>query len=172
MLISIWGFMGAGKSTVGREFASRYDWQHIDSDEEIEREEGRSIKTIFEDSGEDYFRSLETKFLQQMLQKEGAQSSWNSSILLTTGGGMPISTENRELLKKLGKSIFIHVPLEQIITRLKLDEDRPLWDQAQINLMRERYATRLPIYQEADHIIHAQNKSVEEIVIELSRIIK
>lgn len=171
VLVSIWGFMGAGKSTIGSSFATHFDWKYLDSDKEIEDKEGRSIKTIFETAGESYFRSLETKYLQQLLEKGSSHFSESPNVLLTTGGGMPIKKENRELLKKLGRSIFIHVPLEQIFERLKLDQNRPLWDQKQLNLMKERYATREPIYQEADHILRAQNKTVEEIVMEISHLI-
>lgn len=171
MFVSIWGFMGAGKSSIGQEFAARYNWKHIDSDEEIERQEGHSIKTIFANSGEPYFRSLETKLLGRISQEVNVHSSVNPNILLTTGGGMPISTENRVLLMKLGESVFIHVPIEQIIERLKLDKDRPLWDHEQLQVMKEKYAMRLPDYQQADHVIYAHNKTIEEIVIELSSMI-
>jgi shikimate kinase len=170
MLVSLWGFMGAGKSTIGNRYATRFDWKHLDSDQEIENEEGFSIKAIFETTGEPYFRSLETKYLQKLLE-ESSQFSGSSRIVLATGGGMPIKKENRELLKKLGTSIFIHVPFEQIIERLKLDQNRPLWNQEQLNLMKERYAAREPIYQKADHILHTHNKTVDEIVLELNHLI-
>jgi shikimate kinase len=92
--------------------------------------------------------------------------------LLTTGGGMPVRDENRELLKKLGKTIYIHVPFDEIVERLRTDQQRPLWDNDQIEIMRERYETRLPIYLTADHTILAQDKLVDELLEEIANYIE
>jgi shikimate kinase len=171
VFISIWGFMGAGKSTIGKAFANRYQWQHLDSDEQIEEQEKIAIHKIFERYGENRFRELETNYLQRLLKNQHELGDGNQNILLTTGGGMPVREKNRELLKKLGKTIYIHVPFDEIVERLKTDQQRPLWDNDQIEIMRERYETRLPIYLTADHTILAQDKPVDELVKEIANYI-
>jgi shikimate kinase len=169
VFISLWGFMGAGKSTIGQVIATRYCMQHLDSDVLIEKEQQMAIHRIFERHGENYFRDLETQYLQRLLreqteQKEGSEND----LLLTTGGGMPVRGENRELLKRLGKSIYIHVPFEDIVHRLQTDKQRPLWDNEQIGVMKEKYETRLPLYRTADYTIITQQRTLDEIVEEIA----
>jgi shikimate kinase len=172
VFISLWGFMGAGKSTIGKAIAAQYHLQHIDSDVQIEQEQQMAIHKIFELHGENHFRDLETRYLQRLLreqteQKEGAQNK----LLLTTGGGMPVKEENRELLKRLGKSIYIHVPFNDIVQRLKADTQRPLWDNEQMEAMKDRYETRLPLYRTADFTIITKQKTLNEIVEETAVLI-
>jgi shikimate kinase len=172
MFVSIWGFMGAGKSTIGKAFANQYTWQHVDSDEQIEQQEKIAIHIIFELYGENRFRELETYYLQNLFKKKQELKEEQQNILLTTGGGMPVRDDNRKLLKKLGKTIYIHVPFDEIVERLRTDQQRPLWDNEQIEIMRERYETRLPIYLTADHTILAQDKTVDELVEEIANLIR
>jgi shikimate kinase len=174
VIYSLWGFMGAGKSTIGEAFAAQYHLQHLDSDVQIEQEQQMAIHKIFELHGENHFRDLETRYLQRLLreQSEQKEDKQKNELLLTTGGGMPVREENRELLQSLGKSIYIHVPFGDIVHRLKTDEKRPLWDSEQIEVMRERYETRLPLYQTADYHIHTQQKTLDEIIKEIACLIK
>jgi shikimate kinase len=172
VFISLWGFMGAGKSTIGKAITAQYHLQHIDSDVQIEQEQQMAIHKIFELYGENHFRDLETRYLQRLLreqteQKKGAQNK----LLLTTGGGMPVKEENRELLKRLGKSIYIHVPFNDIVQRLKADTQRPLWDNEQMEAMKGRYETRLPLYRAADFTIVTKQKTLNEIVEEIAVLI-
>ncbi|GGK19401.1 shikimate kinase [Caldalkalibacillus thermarum] len=170
--ISIWGFMGAGKSTVGRALARTYAWKWLDSDTEIEKQEQLKIPDIFKRYGEEYFRQLETRFLENLwnrMQSEPQASEW---LVLTTGGGMPLREENRRWLKKLGISIYLHVPFDTIAKRLnRRDSQRPLWDGSQLEAMRRKYEARLPSYRQADVVMEVQGKSVEEIVQELGALV-
>ena len=167
-VISLWGFMGAGKSTVGQEFAKRFNWQWIDSDLKIEEEESCSIKEIFSNNGEAYFRRKESEFIQDLLNRM-QESSGPDSLIITTGGGMPENIWNREKLKELGRTYYLYLPFEEIVRRLAEDQTRPLWNQNELNMMKERFERRQPYYREADVTIFTQGKTPEEIVQEIAK---
>lgn len=167
MIISIWGFMGSGKSTLGQYMATHYNWLHLDSDQEIEKQENRTIAEIFIQSGERYFRELETAYLKELVRKK---DTYEANLLLTTGGGMPVNEENRTLLKDLGISVFLDVPFSEIARRLERAKERPLWDHTRLAAMEDRYKKRLPIYAEADYTIHTQGKSLAEIAQEIHKL--
>lgn len=170
MVINLWGFMGSGKSTLGRYMANHYGWQQLDSDQEIERREERTISTIFREEGEAYFRNLETSLLRQLVEKK-EKGELDSNLILTTGGGMPIRAENRRLLSQLGLNVFLDVPFEEIVTRLQRDESRPLWDTSQLAEMEKRYKDRLPIYKQADICLSAAGKSVAQLAEEVWQLV-
>ncbi|MDQ0337679.1 shikimate kinase [Caldalkalibacillus uzonensis] len=170
--MTIWGFMGAGKSTIGRALAQRYAWKWIDSDTEIEKQAKLTIPDIFQRYGESYFRQLETQFLEDLWHQVQRNQPASELLVITTGGGMPIQEENRRWLKKLGISIYLHVPFDTIVDRLKRDSQRPLWDGTQLEAMKCKYEARLPYYRQADVIIETQGKSVEEIVQDIAAAIR
>ena len=87
------GFMGAGKSTMGKLIANKLGCSFIDTDTYIEKKEGRSIQDIFTDDGEDYFRSAETDVLRELLKAD-------EKYVLALGGGTPLLEENRVLIKE------------------------------------------------------------------------
>jgi len=112
------GFMGCGKTTIGKAVAKELKMSFIDTDKEIEKQEGQSIAKIFQSKGEDYFRGLEYKFLKE--QKF-------SNTVLSTGGGMPCFNNNIDLLNNIGVTVFINPSIEELTRRLKSDnENRPL----------------------------------------------
>lgn len=158
--------MGSGKSTVGQELANMYGWLQIDSDQEIEKEQKLEIKEIFQQYGEEYFRDLETKLLQDISSK---YSFSNQVVLLTTGGGLPLREKNRQILKGLGPTIFLYVSFGEIVKRLETDIDRPLWRKDELDEMENRYISRIPIYKEADILLQTDGKSIEEIANEIVR---
>lgn len=162
--------MGSGKSTIGKYLADNHGWQQVDSDQEIEKQEGRAISSIFAEQGESYFRDLETEFLRQLVGKK-EKGMLIGNIVLTTGGGMPIRVENRQLLSKLGLNIFLDVPFKEIVKRLQRDETRPLWNNNQLTEMEKRYQERLPIYKQADICIHPDQKSVEQLAKEVLHLV-
>jgi len=117
--IILTGFMGSGKSTVGKALSEKTGFTFIDMDDEIVKREGRSINDIFKDDGEEYFRNLETSLL-----KEYAAS--DEKIILSTGGGVILREENVMLLKKIGKIFFLQADTDELIRRLSGDTTRPL----------------------------------------------
>jgi len=122
MNIVLIGFMGTGKSAVGRALARRAGFRHLDTDMEIERAAGKTIPQIFTEQGEAAFREQETAVLASLA---GAQST--GSLVLSTGGGTPLRTENAALLKQIGTVVWLHVAPEAILARVAHSlHERPL----------------------------------------------
>lgn len=115
------GFMGSGKSTVGRELHHRLGYELVDMDSTIEQREGRPISRIFEEEGEEYFRNLETNLL-----KELHDDSSSIRRIISTGGGVVSREENRDLLKNMGYVVWLHAPVKVIYERTSRNRERPL----------------------------------------------
>ena len=150
MNIILTGFMGAGKTTVGRKLASRLGYYFLDTDAYIEEQQGCKIAEIFRYGGEESFRDLETKLLQHLLQLQ--------NTVVSTGGGMVLRTENRELLRRIGRVVYLKVDELTLLQRLQSDQQRPLlqqenWQQKVCQMM----AQREPLYAEADLILKAHD---------------
>lgn len=112
------GFMASGKSTIGRALAARLRWRAEDVDDLIERRERRTIAEIFAKQGEPYFRSVEREILR-ILQPI-------RHVVVATGGGTFADPENRAMINMDGVSVWIDVPLADLIPRIPLDGRRPL----------------------------------------------
>jgi shikimate kinase len=151
------GFMGAGKTTVGRALARQLDFAFIDLDEMTERREGKSVREIFSESGEAEFRRQETATIQ------GCRDYRNAIIAL--GGGAYVSETNREILREMGKTVWLDCPIEICLARIGGDESRPLLgDEREMNALLE---TRLPAYSLADFAVRTGARSPEEIAREI-----
>lgn len=153
------GFMGSGKTSLGVKLSYRLRMPVEDTDKLIERREGRSVNEIFVDDGESYFRQLETDLLRELAAKNGAR-------IYSTGGGMPVKEENRGLLKKLGKVIYLRVSPETVYERLKGDSARPLLQCGDpLERIRELLEEREEAYAAcADVIIDADEADMESIL--------
>ena len=120
--IYVVGFMGAGKSTVGRHLAHRLGWSFFDSDEEIEHAEKASIASIFEERGEDEFRRIETEIIRQHVH-------WierGRPAVLALGGGAYSQAVNRQLLENNGITVWLDCPFEVVQQRVAQATHRPL----------------------------------------------
>ncbi|MCT4543690.1 MAG: shikimate kinase [Vallitalea sp.] len=155
------GFMGSGKSTVGKELSKLLNRKFIDTDEEVEKEEGRSINDIFNTQGEQFFRNIETKTLESLLEKK--------NYIISTGGGIVLKEYNRQLLKKIGKVIFLHADVNHIVNNVKYDDTRPLLQTEDwIKTISEMLESREDKYlSTADIIIQTSGKNIESIVQEI-----
>ncbi len=111
MTIFLVGFMGSGKSTLGKKLAYNLKYDFIDLDAYIEKEEGRTIKQIFEDDGEDYFRKLERVYLHRIIDKE--------DVVISTGGGTPCHFDNMDQMNEYGTTIYINMHPKALIPRLQ-----------------------------------------------------
>ena len=156
------GFMGAGKTTIGKLLAKSLGFSFIDTDEEIENEEGMSIAQIFEKMGEEYFRELESYFITNFRQ---------SKCIIATGGGMPCYNDNITKLKVLGTVLFINTPYDSIIERLKVNQgSRPLIKSSLVSEKDELlslFSKRQQIYKSSDKEVVGENNPsfiVEEIL--------
>jgi shikimate kinase len=141
------GFMGCGKSTVGRELHRRLGYPLVDMDHEIEIRAGKPITAIFADDGEAAFRALETGLLRELAGDPGAQR------IVSTGGGVIGSSENRGLLRRMGYVVWLDAPESAILDRTSKNQNRPLLhtdDPAK--RIRELMAARAPLYQDTAHL--------------------
>ena len=160
------GYMGSGKSTIGKQLAKKYQYDFLDTDEWIEHENGMTIKEMFAQRGENYFRNLETQALISFQNQIG-------QTILSTGGGMALSATNANLLRNLGIVIFLKVSKEVVIQRLQGDTTRPLLQgedfEKKIEQMLEQ---RDPLYESAAHyVIDTDGKTIEEVIEEIGVII-
>ena len=114
------GFMGSGKSTVGRELHQRLGYPLVDMDHVIEQRARRSITAIFEDEGEEAFRGMETALLEELNDPSAPRR------IISTGGGVIGRERNRALLRHLGYVVWLHAPLAVILERTGRNRDRPL----------------------------------------------
>ena len=133
------GFMAAGKSSVGRRVAERLDLPFVDLDDEIERTSGRTIRALFEESGEAAFREREAAFL--------AATESLPAAVVATGGGCFAREENRRRVARLGTAVFLDVPLATVRARLKGKTDRPLFQSEE--QLGSLFAERSPFYRMA-----------------------
>lgn len=157
------GYMGAGKTTVGRLLAKEQGLAFLDTDDMIEKQEGRTISDIFAEEGEESFRNMETALLGRLIEEQ------LSDAVLSVGGGLPVRQENRELLKELGTVIYLTASKETIIKRVSDSENRPLLKGENLSEKVERMlAVRGPVYVEtADIVIDTNQKTAQELVSEI-----
>jgi len=156
------GFMASGKSTIARDLAQRLHWQSEDIDELIERRERRTIAEIFAQQGEPYFRSAERDILR-LLQPI-------RQVVVATGGGTFTDPENRGLINFDGVSVWIDVPLVDLIPRIPLDGRRPLAaNRAELERL---YAARVDTYRLAHLRVEAGRGPVETVVDHVLEAIK
>ena len=114
------GFMGSGKTTIGKALEEKTDMTFVDTDELIEAYEGCKISEIFADKGEAYFRGLENETLKDLL------ASTDNKVISTGGGIVTNNQENIPLLKQLGKVFYLRIKPETVVKRLEGDKTRPL----------------------------------------------
>ncbi|HEX5324106.1 MAG TPA: shikimate kinase [Capsulimonadaceae bacterium] len=145
MNIVLIGFMGCGKSSVGRALAKQLGAWHIDTDQELEKREGMSIPDLFAKKGEDYFRQAETDLVRHLARQRGQRQ-----LIISTGGGLPLRAENGEILKKIGPVVWLRAKPQTIADRVgpRLAH-RPLVASHGDNLIgriEELLAQREPVY--------------------------
>jgi shikimate kinase len=151
------GFMGAGKTSVGRALARRLDWQPVDIDELIEQRERLPVAEIFVRHGEPYFRAAEREVLTEQLPKR--------HVVVATGGGTFVDPANRAVINLDGASVWLDAPIERLIARIPADGRRPL---AADRVGLERlYHARRAAYEHAHVRLDAGRASVEALVEQL-----
>ena len=152
------GFMGSGKSTIGRLLAHRLGWSFFDTDEEIERGENTSIAEIFEHRGEPEFRRIEAAIVRQHV-------SWierGRPAVLALGGGAFTQPENRETLLDRGVTVWLDCPFETVARRVAQASHRPL--ARNLEELEELYRSRLDVYRLAEVHISVASDEPDETV--------
>lgn len=157
------GFMGCGKTTVGKLLSLRLGWSFLDVDEEIERRQGRTIRQIFEQDGEPYFRQVESKLLEETLARGSKES-----LVVALGGGTIAQPINAQRICANGAiTIWLDCPLEELRSRCRGLNHRPLFRDAET--FEQLYRQRLPFYQQADFRVDANRADPGQVVEEILR---
>ncbi|WP_107841811.1 shikimate kinase [Metasolibacillus meyeri] len=137
------GFMGCGKSAIGRRLSFFLKMPYYDMDKEIVRQQGMTIPEIFDKYGEAYFRRLETEFLKNFRDE---------ACIISTGGGVAINAENRKIMRRTGLVFFLDATFEDIYMRIKNDKNRPIVQSTTKEQLQQLYLERRKFYREAAHI--------------------
>lgn len=152
------GFMGSGKTTVGRLLADRLGWGFVDLDVEIEAEQGISIAEIFDRCGEAHFRSLE----REAIRKRVRQAQTGTAMVIALGGGAFAQPCNFDLIEHNGVTVWLDCPVAVAWRRVEADSQRPLArDQEQFATL---YEARRPSYARADFRVEAAGEDPESVV--------
>jgi len=157
------GPMGAGKSTVGRQLAAALSFKFKDSDQEIQRRTGVDILTIFEYEGEAGFRHRERQVIDEL--------SGLSGIVMATGGGTVLRSDNRRDLTSRGLVVYLHCSPEQQYARTARDRNRPLLETEEpLARLRQLTKERDPLYRQvADMVVSTERRGTPSVVKEIHR---
>lgn len=165
------GYMGCGKSSLGRKLAKAGGMEFMDMDSIIEQREGASISDIFHYQGEEYFRDAERALIEELGAAEG-------DMVISTGGGAPAWQNNMELMNSLGATIYLRRTAQQIASRLsphgrqKRPKLRGLNDEELVAFMTTNMAEREPFYSKAKYCVDCAERSDAELIDYILQIVK
>jgi shikimate kinase len=160
MKIFLIGFMGSGKTTLGRKLASRMGYEFIDLDHKLEQQVELSIAEYFQLFGEDAFRKLESEVLKKSIYPQNA--------IISTGGGLPCFFDNMDWMKANGKSVYIKLSPKTLADRLETGkEERPLLQDkhgdALVNFIEQKLEEREKFYSQANIIVDGLSLTAEKL---------
>lgn len=159
------GFMGTGKTAVGRALATRLKMKFVDIDDLIEEREGMKISDIFASKGEPYFRKVEKETVKEV--------SAQSGLVIAAGGGAVIDEDNVKNLKSSGIMVCLAARPDKILERTKGQVHRPLLNVSDPRgKISELLAERAEYYARADHRIDTSDLSIDEVVRKIAELVK
>lgn len=159
------GYMGSGKSTIGKQLAAKLKYNFIDLDHLIETDYHQSIREIFTTKGEKEFRAMEHNALKKVIEK--------NNVVIACGGGTPCYYDNMELMNRNGVTIYIKMSTDMLISRLVNTKDsRPLLENKTEDELRTFIASQLEKREDAYHQAHYIVKGKDLNVNELARFVK
>jgi shikimate dehydrogenase len=161
------GMMGTGKTTVGRLLAAARGWRLVDSDEQIERECGRTVKQIFESDGEATFRRLESAALEAALADP-------APAVIAAAGGVVLDPANRELLRRAGTVVWLTADPDVLAGRVQVAarDHRPLLADDPVGTLRRLSAERSGLYADvADHMVDVEDLSPDEVAARITELL-
>ena len=154
--LALVGFMGVGKSTVGRILAEQLRFDFLDTDERIEREAGRSVRQIFAEHGEPVFRGMERRLVQSLADRD--------RLIISTGGGLIVDPENLADLRQHAMVVCLWASPETIYERVRYQSHRPLLQAPDpLAKIRELLAQRESAYRQADVLVGVERRNAREI---------
>jgi len=160
MRIYLVGYMGSGKSYLGKRLAADFSFSFLDTDAMVEAAEGKSVVDVFRDAGEADFRRLETAALERTFSMQ--------DVFVATGGGLPCHADNMERMNRNGITVYLDVRPEILAERLKDElEQRPLLNGLTYRALQERIVKQLserePFYRQAQVIFPSGEISAQEL---------
>ncbi len=163
--IFLLGFMGAGKTTAGKLLARQTGWPFFDMDKIIEERENKKIAEIFEEEGEEYFRSRETELLREL-------SRHKPPVIISCGGGVPVRSRNRKIMERRGIPVYLHVTPESARKRIGSAPNRPLFSGGEkgFEKVKKLWKKRQGVYNKIPHWIESDDP--EEKVEKIKEIIR
>ncbi len=159
MRVVLVGFMGSGKTTVGRKLSLELGVPFLDTDEEVIKRTGKGISEIFTLFGETYFRKIEQSVIIDLLHTY-------EDAVISTGGGLPSYGKNMDLINRMAFSVFLRADFDVLWSRISKDEERPLVKMGR-EKVKELYERRLPFYEKAHFIVDTGKQNPEEVVSEI-----
>lgn len=154
------GFMASGKTKASKEIALRLERRRVSTDELIAQKQGSSIKQVFEEKGEKYFREIESAVVKECCLLK--------NIVLDCGGGVVLNEENMKFLKESGIVFYLFASPENIFRRTKGRTDRPLLNvENPLEKIKELLASRDPYYRQADYLVDSNQDNIERVVDEI-----
>lgn len=170
MNIFLIGFRGAGKSFIGKILAQRLNKKYIDADEYLEQKEGKTIKDIFTESGEETFREIESRVIAELCLQ--------NNLIVATGGGVVLNVENVDRMKKCGVAILLEADADTLFERIKGDvgtkTKRPSLTQFdEYQEIKHLLEKRKPLYDKAaDFVVNTAQISIDEAANEIMSFIE
>ncbi|MFJ8262116.1 shikimate kinase [Rummeliibacillus sp. NPDC094406] len=150
------GYMGSGKSAIGRRLSYFLRMPYYDMDKEIVKREKMTIPEIFEQKGEAYFRKIETEFLKDFRDE---------FCIISTGGGVAMNAENRKIMRQTGLVLFLDATFPDIWKRIHKDKNRPIVQRSTKQELEDLFYQRRKYYKSAAHInIRTEGRSLRQIV--------
>lgn len=165
MIISLIGYMGCGKSTLGKKMAKMLGFQFVDLDQKIEQQEQKTIAEIFQEGGEEAFRQIEHETLEQVLKQE-------EDMVLSLGGGTPCFMDNMKWINDSTYSIFIDLPEKTLAQRLSQGKStRPiiahLNDEELLAFIEKHLGDRRPFYERSHRFFNPLREDLDQLVEEI-----
>ena len=170
MNIVLIGFRCTGKSTVGRMLADRAGWEFVDADETLEKRAGKTVREIFEELGESYFRKVESEVIEELSRLNGK--------VIATGGGAVLKRKNIQNLKRNGILVLLDAHPDVLFERVRRDPKSATLRPALTHLnlaeeIKQQYELRRPYYQKAaDVTIHTSERPVAQVTEDLERVLR
>lgn len=154
--LALIGFMGTGKSSVGRLVADLLHFTFLDTDDVIVARAGKSIADIFAQEGEAVFREKERQLVEELARR--------TRTVISTGGGLPVNPDNLASLKTHALVICLWAAPERIWERVRSQSHRPLLQEGDpIQKIKELLAARAPFYRQADVLVNTEMRSMREV---------
>lgn len=159
------GFMGSGKSSIGKTLCQLTEKNFIDMDEIVQSNVGMSIQQIFLKHGESYFRAKERELVNELESQ--------SNLVIATGGGIVLDQRNMDLLSKHGIIVYLKCKLHTIVQRIKSNHSRPLFNPKNLHNFEQIFTSRVLLYEENANItVDVNDISINQSAAEILEIVK